>query len=334
MIRHLPLEVAETFTMGAMAIAFLMSNKVDVVLCDSHLEDMSGIKFLQTLKTNRQLKNIPVVVITSVSDRNTVLDFISAGCSGYVIRPYNNDTFERHVTTALQLQRFEEIEVQQLGDAKRMLDMGNFDDAVEEFEEIISQQESAQKYYDMGCHYLIKQKWGKAIVSFQKAIRLNDLYAEAYQGLAEAYKGKGELDKSKQYLQRAADIHAEFNRMEQVKALFVDILKMDSNAPNPFNTLGVKLRKQGDYVGALHAYTQAIGITPNDENIYFNMAKAYYFMEQYDQAEEKVTLALSLNSDFPEAAIMFKKLTSREWQDSNVASVKEKSAGGSSLRDV
>ena len=65
----------------------------------------------------------------------------------------------------------------------------------------------------MGCRCLTRQKYGQAIIAFKKAININDLFAEAYKGLADAYKGKGEIEECKRYLQKAAEIHAQFNRM-------------------------------------------------------------------------------------------------------------------------
>jgi len=211
--------------------------------------------------------------------------------------------------------------------------MGNFDDAIEAFEEIISEQNMAEKYYDMGCRCLVRQKYGQAIIAFKKAIKINDLFAEAYKGLADAYKGKGELEEFKHYLQKAAEIHAQFNRLEQTKELFIEILKYDPNTPNPFNTLGVKLRKSGDIPGALHAYNQALSLTPDDENIHFNMSKAYYFLGNTEQAVVSVTQALEINPDFEEGGKLYRKLLGRDHPRPSPSS-RASRPGTESLRDV
>jgi tetratricopeptide (TPR) repeat protein len=302
-----------TFTTGAEAVAALDSESVDMILCDSELADMDGCKFIRILRQKPLHHNTPVVMVTVVAQKNSVLDAIAAGCTGYVLRPYSPETFNRHMAMAAQLSRFSEIEEEQLSNAKEMVAQGSFDDAIEEFEEILTLQDEAQKYYDMGCDYLFKQKYGKAIISFNKAIKLNDLFAEAYQGLAEAYKGKGNPDKAKNCLQRAAEIHAEFDRMEEAKSLFIEVLKYDSEAPNPYNTLGVKLRRAGDYPGAIHAYKRAIELSPTDENVFFNLAKAVYYMGDKKQSVDKLTTALSMNSDFPEALKFYRDVTGREF---------------------
>ena len=302
-----------TFTSGAEAVAALDKEAVDLVLCDSELADMDGCKFIRILRQKPQHHDTPVVMVTVVAQKNAVLDAIAAGCTGYVLRPYSPETFNRHMTMAGQLSRFSEIEEEQLANAKEMVAQGSFDDAIEEFEEILTLQDEAQKYYDMGCDYLYQQKYGKAIIAFNKAIKLNDLFAEAYQGLAEAYKGKGNPDKCKDYLQRAAEIHAQFDRMEEAKSLFIEVLKYDAEAPNPYNTLGVKLRRTGDYPGAIHAYRRAIELSPTDENVFFNLSKALYYMGDKKQAVDKLTTALSMNSNFPEALRFYRDVAGREF---------------------
>ncbi len=308
-----PLQVGGVFASGKKALAHLQETGADVILCDTSMTDMEARSFLKEMKAKPALKNIPVIMITLNNDRNTVLDAVSGGCSGYILRPYSDETFSKHINTAMQLARFNELESRQIQDAKLMMETGEYDEAIEEFEEVISSSDEAQKYYDLGCKYLVKEKYGKAIVAFHKAVKINDVFAEAYQGLAEAYKRKGDLQQCQQNLKRAAVLFAQFEQMEKVKEIFIDILKYDNNAPNPFNTLGVRLRKSGDVQGAIRAYKQALELTPNDENIYFNMAKAYVFLNENKNALEYAAMALRMNPNFTEARKVYKSLKGKSW---------------------
>lgn len=318
-MRHFRMPPPRTFESGAEAFGYLAANSCDLILCDTVMDDMDARSFLRMLKKNPELRGVPVIMVTTANDRDSVLDAIAAGCSGYILRPYSPDTFERHVTLANQLTRYSEIEVKQLGDAKKMVEEGNYDEAIEEFEAIIAMQEEARKYYDLGCRYLVAKKYANSIVAFNKALRINDLYAEAYQGLAEAYLAKGEMEEYKRYLKLAAEKYAEFDRLEEAKSMFIEILKHDDQAPNPFNTLGVRLRKNSDFEGAIRAYRQALELTPKDEHIYFNMAKAYYFMGDNEQALENLGMALTYNSGFDEAHSLYRQLKGRAWSGTSAA---------------
>jgi len=332
------LTLGASFASGLEAFGYLCSNPCDIILCDNNIGDMDSRSFLRLLKKNATLKQIPVVMVTAENDRNAVLDAIAAGCAGYILRPYSVDTFERHVGTALKLTTFTEIEEQQISDAKQLLAMGRYDDAIEEFEEIIALHDEAQQYYDMGCRYLLRQKFGKAIVSFNKAIKINELFAEAYQGLAEAFRGKGDMDGYERYLKKAADTYAQFDRLEEVKELFIEILKVDSTAINPFNTLGVRLRRNGDLQGAVRAYQQALEISPGDENIYFNLSKAYYLLEERDKGMEALVTALRINGGFDEARDLYGRMVGQPWTgdgfDELVDNVGRSREGSDSIMDV
>lgn len=304
---------AKSFSSGTSAIDYLSETHVDLVLCDSSLDDMTGIKFAQIVGKNMAGRPMPIIMVTLENRKDHVLDSIAAGCIGYILRPYSLDTFEKYLILANQLDSYPEIEEMELQEAKDMVERGDFDDAIEAFEELISYQDEAQKYYDMGCQFMVQGKYGKAIVSFKKAVKINDLFAEAYKGLADAYKGKGDLEAFKRFLRKAADVHAQFDRLEETKTLFIEILKYDSETPNPFNSLGVNLRKQGDYPGAIHAYRQALELTPNDENIYFNMAKALYFMGRLDEASKDVDTCLKMNPEFREANKLYQRIHGKPW---------------------
>ncbi|WP_461210025.1 tetratricopeptide repeat protein [Desulfocurvus sp. DL9XJH121] len=303
----------KAYSTGHDALEYLEKASVDCILLDTELLDMDGFELLRALRQTPLHRKTPIIMVTVANKKDSVLDAVDAGCTGYVLRPYSEETLKRHLVMAKQLERFSEIEEEQLRQAQDMVEQGDFDDAIEEFEEILTVQDEARKYYDMGCDYLLRQKYGKAIIAFNKALKINDLYAEAYQGLAKAYKGKGNIQKYANYLQKAAEVHAQFDRMDQAKTLFIEVLKHDNQAPNPYNTWGVQLRRQGDYPGAVQAYNRALELTPKDENIHFNLSKAYFFMGDRKKAESALKKALRTNGDFPEALKFFSEVTGEPW---------------------
>ncbi|MGE4506726.1 MAG: response regulator, partial [Desulfovibrionaceae bacterium] len=203
---------------GAEAVDYMNEHPVDLVLCDSELKDMEGVRFVQIIKRNMSLKMLPMIMVTLENRKQHVLDAIAAGCVGYVLRPYAQETLERYLVSTRELHNYPEIEELQLAEAKELVGRGHFDEAIEAFEEILSIQDEAQKYYDLGCDYLLREFYGKAIIAFKKAVKINDLFAEAYKGLAEAYKGRGEMESYTLFLHKASEIYAQFDRMEEAKA--------------------------------------------------------------------------------------------------------------------
>ena len=108
------------FTMGVDAIDYMAENHVDLILCDSSLNDMSGIKFAQIVRKNMSGRPLPIIMVTLENKKDHVLDSIAAGCIGYILRPYSLDTFEKYLILANQLDCYPEIEEMELQEAKDM----------------------------------------------------------------------------------------------------------------------------------------------------------------------------------------------------------------------
>ncbi|CCO25472.1 tetratricopeptide repeat protein [Maridesulfovibrio hydrothermalis] len=280
------------------AIEALQSKAIDVALVDESLHDSSGAECVRKLRRHAS-RSLPVIMVTQDQRKDSVLDSISAGCGGYVLRPYSMETLKRHLFSAYMSASPDEIEQELLNGSWELVSNGSFDEALDGFEEIVEeiteQQNPAEELFEKGLNFLAKEKFGKAIIAFNKAIAMNEMYAEAYKGMADAYKGKGDMDSYNKYLNKSADIYAAQDSLDDVKALFIEILQNDPDAVNPFNRLGVKLRKEGDYHGAIKAYHQACTFTPNDANLYYNMARAYTYSKDYESALNYTELSLRLD---------------------------------------
>jgi len=208
----------------------------------------------------------------------------------------------------------EKLEIVLLAEAEDKMSQGDYDGAIQDLGDIVTgNEDQAEDFFKKGNHFLMEQKFSKAIVAFKKAIKLNSLFIKAYTGIAEAYKLKGDMDSYKAFLQKAADEYARLDDFLEVRKIFSQILKCDANAPNPYNTLGINLRKEGKYPQALEAYKQALNLDPNDENIHYNVAKSYYFANEMERTRHSLEQALTINPDFQEARDFYRKVTGGDW---------------------
>lgn len=65
----------------------------DAIILDIQLPEMDGYKVTRELRSNNEMKTIPIIVVTSfamIGDKNKALD---AGATGYIEKPINPDTF-------------------------------------------------------------------------------------------------------------------------------------------------------------------------------------------------------------------------------------------------
>ena len=66
---------------------------LSVILLDLKLPKVDGIEVLRTIKTDDQLKCIPVVVLTSSREERDMIETYRLGVNAYVVKPVNFHDF-------------------------------------------------------------------------------------------------------------------------------------------------------------------------------------------------------------------------------------------------
>jgi two-component system, cell cycle response regulator DivK len=86
---------------GGEGIRLANEVKPDLILLDIQLPVMDGYAIAQAMRSNPALDGVPIVAVTSYAmfgDRERIL---AAGCSGYIEKPINPDTFVAQVQAHL-----------------------------------------------------------------------------------------------------------------------------------------------------------------------------------------------------------------------------------------
>ena len=88
-------------TSGEAGITLANAQAPDLILLDIQLPGMDGHAIARQLRSNPALQRIPLVAVTSyamVGDREKAL---AAGCSGYIEKPIDPDTFVAQIEVHL-----------------------------------------------------------------------------------------------------------------------------------------------------------------------------------------------------------------------------------------
>jgi CheY-like chemotaxis protein len=86
---------------GETGIALAVQKTPDLILLDIQLPGMDGYTVAEELRKNQEISNIPIIAVTSYAmtgDRERILE---AGCTGYIEKPINPDTFHLEITQFL-----------------------------------------------------------------------------------------------------------------------------------------------------------------------------------------------------------------------------------------
>jgi two-component system, cell cycle response regulator DivK len=86
---------------GEEGIALALETSPDLILLDIQLPGMDGYTVAEELRKNPEISTIPIIAVTSYAmagDRERIL---AAGCTGYLEKPINPDTFHTEITQFL-----------------------------------------------------------------------------------------------------------------------------------------------------------------------------------------------------------------------------------------
>lgn len=78
------------------AVIYAKSNVPDLILLDVEMPRMNGIKVLKILRHTNETINVPVIMLTGITDHETVAQAIELGVKNYISKPYSpKDTLKR-----------------------------------------------------------------------------------------------------------------------------------------------------------------------------------------------------------------------------------------------
>ncbi|WP_034641610.1 response regulator [Desulfovibrio inopinatus] len=312
-LKSLRMRMPNVATHSKHAFSMLEKEGADFILCDDHLDDMSGVAFLKKLRTHPRFKHVAVIMVSTKREKRSVVSAIVAGCSGYLLRPYSHETFARQLRLAQHINQFGFEERLRLRLAEQARIEGRADAAIRDFERVTSRPDYAKRYFESGMVHLAKSEYDKAISLFARAVKVNDLFSEAYLGLAKAWQAKGNAEKSRLYAAKAAFACARQRRFQLLKEQFVELMGKEGLDFNPFLALGRRLIRDKDYTAAVTALEHAAELAPENDEIHVELARACHLNRNPEKARTAVANALSVNPGNETARIMHKRLTGEDF---------------------
>ncbi len=74
----------------------------EVVFLDINMPGMSGIELLKNLRNTQTYKSIPIFMVTTESEKSTVIICISLGATDYIVKPYKMETVIEKIKAKLE----------------------------------------------------------------------------------------------------------------------------------------------------------------------------------------------------------------------------------------
>ncbi len=83
---------------GTNVVEKVRQEKPDLIILDIKLADVSGIDICKEIKADKELKDIPVIVVTALSSEEDKKNIVAeSGCDNYIAKPFFPDLFAQTI---------------------------------------------------------------------------------------------------------------------------------------------------------------------------------------------------------------------------------------------
>ena len=84
-------------------ISFIENSKkkVDLFILDLIMPNIDGFKLLKKIREYNNFRNIPILIVSSISDKRVVAQAAKYGVSGYILKPFNRIDVKRKVKSVI-----------------------------------------------------------------------------------------------------------------------------------------------------------------------------------------------------------------------------------------
>jgi two-component system, chemotaxis family, chemotaxis protein CheY len=87
---------------GVMALKALKSSKVDVVVSDWNMPNMSGLELLKAVRADAELAKTPFLMVTAEALQDNVVAAVKAGVNNYIVKPFTAEVLNEKIKKIME----------------------------------------------------------------------------------------------------------------------------------------------------------------------------------------------------------------------------------------
>lgn len=89
---------------GQQALELLDMLKVDLILSDWNMPNLSGLEMVNKIRENPKTNMVPVIFITAENEKSAILKSLMSGVTDYIVKPFPDVTVKQKICGALKVQ--------------------------------------------------------------------------------------------------------------------------------------------------------------------------------------------------------------------------------------
>ncbi len=82
---------------GVMALKTLKSQKIDVVVSDWNMPNMTGLELLKAVRADAELAKTPFLMVTAEALQDNVVAAVKAGVNNYIVKPFTAEVLNEKI---------------------------------------------------------------------------------------------------------------------------------------------------------------------------------------------------------------------------------------------
>ena len=86
---------------GKDALAKMKVENPNFVITDWNMPEMDGLTFVTTLRAQAEYANLPVLMVTTRSVKEDIVEAMKAGVNNYIVKPFTPETLKAKIDSML-----------------------------------------------------------------------------------------------------------------------------------------------------------------------------------------------------------------------------------------
>ena len=82
---------------GRAAVKILESEKIDFIVADWNMPQMSGIDLLRHVRQTEAIKDMPFLMVTAEAQQESIIEAGKARVDQYIVKPFSPDTMKEKI---------------------------------------------------------------------------------------------------------------------------------------------------------------------------------------------------------------------------------------------
>ena len=159
---------------GKSGLLALKNHFCDLLIVDWNMPEMNGSQMLANLRRDKEIRDIPVIMVTAENERDVVADAAEYEVEGYLLKPLTLDALDTKIKSVIEAVNHPEKAKIHLLEARACEEAGNIEGAIDETRKALGLKPNASRILrKLGLLYLEAKKAEIGEKCLQKAVAVN-----------------------------------------------------------------------------------------------------------------------------------------------------------------